>query len=116
MRIRAGFVTESTFELFFGAKFSIRTISSLRRQLPRKGSRGCLNGLANAIDEPLDHGGIFTFGHDADQGLGARLADEQPPLPFELGLGSGDALPDAVGLERLGPAVEADVLEQLRQR
>ena len=38
------------------------------------------------------------------------------PRPFELGFGGGDALAHAVGLERLGAAVEADVLEQLGQR
>ena len=65
---------------------------------------------------PLDQRRIVALGHHPDQRLGARLADDQAAAALELGFGGGDALAHAVGLERLGAAVEADVLEQLRQR
>src|SRR5690348_5605168 len=116
MRIRAGFVTESAFEPLFGAKFSIRTILSLRRQLPKKRSRGGLNGLANVVNDPFDHGGVLPLGHDADQRLSARFADQQPALALQLSLGGRDTFPDAVGLQRLAAAIEADILQQLRKR
>ena len=85
-------------------------------QLRRKCSRGALNGLANVVDQTLDQRRVVALGHHPDQRLGARLADDQAPAALELGFGGGDALAHAVGFERLGAAVEADVLEQLRQR
>jgi len=81
----------------------------------RKGSRRRLDRLANVIDHPLHQRRIVAFGHDPDQRLGARFADHETPLALELGFGGGDPLADAVNLER-SAAVEADVLQQLRQR
>src|SRR5438105_1706558 len=116
MRMRAGVVTESAFDPLTGVKFSMRTIMSCDRQLPTKCSRRRLHGLANVVDEALDERGVVALGHHPDQRLGTRFADDETAPAFELGLGGGDALLHAVGLERLGPTVEADVLQQLRQR
>src|SRR5947208_7129803 len=115
MRIRAGFVTESAFDPFPGAKFSMRTTESFGRQLRTKRSRRRLNGLANVVDQALHESSVVTFGHHADQGLGARFADYQASAAFELGLGGGDASLDAVRLQRLGAAVETHVLQKLRE-
>ena len=75
-----------------------------------------MNGLANVVDHPLHQSRIVALGHDPDQRLGARFADDEPPPALELRLRRGDALPDAVGLERFAGAVEANVLQKLRQR
>src|SRR5881392_2453910 len=115
MRIRAGFVTESAFDPFPGAKFSMRTIESFGRQLRTKRSRGRLNSLADVVDHALDEGRIIAFGHHADQWLGARFADHETSPALELGLRRRNALAHAVRLQRLGTAVEAHVLQQLRQ-
>src|SRR4051794_30394186 len=117
MRIRAVDVTLLAFDPLFAAKFSMCTATSLGPQLPRKSSRsGGLHSLANIVDEALDQLRIVAFGHDPDKRLGAGFANDEPPAPLELGFGGGDALPDAVGLERLGTAVEAHILQQLRKR
>src|SRR4051812_13369420 len=113
IRIRAGIVTDPTSAPPRAAKLSMRTATAFRSQMRRNGSRRRLDGLANVVDEALDQSRIVAFGHHPDQGFGARLADDQPAAALELGLRCGDALADAVGLERLGAAVEADVLEQL---
>src|SRR5256885_1369091 len=115
MRIRAGFVTESAFDPLPGAKFSMRTIMSFERQLPTKRSRGRLNRLANVVDDAPHERRIVTLGHHPDQGFGARFADDETSAALELGLGGGDSLTNAVRFER-GTAIEAHVLEQLRQR
>src|SRR5579884_514788 len=115
MRMRAGFVIDAALLPLLGAKFSMCTDKSFGEQIPRKGSRRRLNCLANIVDDPLHEGRIISFGHDANQGLGARLADDQTPPALELGLGRGDAFAHAVDLERRTP-VEPHVLEQLRKR
>ena len=56
-------------------------------------SRRRLHRLADVVDQPLDQRRVVAFGHDPDQRLGARLADDQPAVALELGLGGGDALP-----------------------
>src|SRR3569623_477525 len=111
MRIRAVGVTLPAFDPLPGAKFSMCTMSRLARQIPRNRSCRRLNGLADVVYQPLDERRIVDFGHDADQRLGARLADYQPATPFEFGFRGGDSLPDAVGLQGLRAAVEADILE-----
>src|SRR3954469_17507529 len=85
MRIRAVDVTLLAFDPRFAAKFSMCTRSSLGRQIPRNGSRRRLDRLADAIDHALDHGHVLAFGHHPDNGLGARLADDEASLPFEFG-------------------------------
>src|SRR5690242_19213092 len=114
MRIRAVGVTLPAFDPFLGAKLSMCTTSWLGWQIPRKGSRRCLNRLANLIDHALDQCSVVALSHHADQGLGARLPDHQAASPLQLRFGRGNPLPHAVGLERLDPAVEAHVLEELR--
>src|SRR3954453_4759383 len=99
-RMRAGFVTESTFDPLPGVKFSMRTIMSCDRQLPTKCSRRRLHGLANVVDHALDEGRIVAFGHHPDQRLGARFADHEAPAALQFRLGGGDALSHSVGLER----------------
>ena len=37
--------------------------------------------------------GVVALGHHPDQRLGARLADDQPAVALELGLGRGDRAP-----------------------
>src|SRR5256885_6726222 len=96
MRIRAGFVTESAFDPLPGAKFSMRTIMSFERQLPTKRSRGRLDRLTNVVDDALHKRRIVAFGHDPDQGLGARFADDKASSALEFSLGGGDSLSDAV--------------------
>src|SRR5206468_12145182 len=111
IRIRAARLTAAAFVPLVGPKLSMCTPMSLRRQIPTKRSRGGLHRLANVIDQPLDERRVVALGHDPNQRLGARFADDQPPLSFEFGLGGGNVLPDAVAFERLAAAVEADVLE-----
>src|SRR4051794_3125952 len=101
MRIRAVDVTLLAFDPRFAAKFSMCTRSSLGRQIPRNGSRGRLDRLANVVDQAPNHFGILAFGHDPDQRLGTRLADEEAAPPFELGLGCSNAFPHTIGFERL---------------
>src|SRR4051812_10289412 len=110
MRMRAGFVTEPAFDLLPAAKFSMRTVTSCERQLPRKCSRGRLDRLADFVDDALDEGHIVAFGHHPDQRFGARFADNKTAAARELGLGGGDPLTHAVGFERFGATVEAHVL------
>src|SRR5438270_10761133 len=105
IKIRAVGVTLPAFDPLAGAKLSMCTALSLGRQIPRKGSHRRLNGLANVLDKPPDERRVVAFGHHADQGLGARLADDQPSAALELGFGGGDALPDDVVLEGLGTPV-----------
>src|SRR5437773_4807075 len=100
MSMRAGFVTESTFDPLPGVKFSMRTIMSCDRQLPRKCSRGRLDGLANVVDHTLDERGIVALGHHPDQRLGARFADHEASAALQLGLGGGDSFADAVCIQR----------------
>src|SRR4051812_27655641 len=116
MRIRAVDVIPRVFDPLPGAKLSMCTGSSLGPQIPTKGSRGGPNGLANVVDYPFHQCRVVAFGHHPDQRLGARLADDEAAPTGELGLGGGDALAHAIGLERLGSAVEADVLQQLWKR
>src|SRR3954454_2487954 len=116
MRIRAVEFIDTAFVPLVGAKFSMRTRSSLRPQLPRKRSRDGPDGLANVVHEPLYERAIVAFGHHPDQRLGTRFADHEAAAALKLGFRRGDSLPDAVGLERLRPAVETHVLEQLRKR
>src|SRR5579864_7106438 len=94
----------------------MRTDLSLRRQLPRKCSRDGPNRLANVVNDPFDEGRIVSLCHHSNERFSSRLADDEPATPLELSLGSCDSLPHAIGLERLGAAVEPDVLEQLRKR
>ena len=101
MRIPAGFVTESAFDPFPGAKFSMRTIKSFGPQLRTKRSRRRLHGLANVIDHALHEGRVVAFGHHADQGSVPDLRITSRPRPSQLGLGRGDAFLNAVGLQRL---------------
>src|SRR5438874_2936948 len=105
MRIRAVDVTLLAFDPRFAAKFSMCTATSLGRQSPRKCSRDRLDRLADIVDDALNHGHVLGFGHDPDHRLGPRLANEQAALTLKLALGGGDAFPDAVGLQRLAPAV-----------
>src|SRR5258708_35249599 len=116
IKIRAVGVTLRAFDPLAGAKLSMCTALSLGRKIPRKGSHRGLNRLANVIHQALDQRRVVALGHHADQGLGSRLADDEPAAPLELGFGGCDALPDAVVLERLGAAVEADVLQHLWPR
>src|SRR4051794_28741683 len=116
IRIRAVDVIPRVFDPPPGAKFSMCTASSLGRQIRKKGSRGGPDGLANIVDHPLDHYRIVALGHDSDQRFGSRLADHQAAFAFKFGLGRGNPLADAVRLERLAAAVEADVLQYLRYR
>src|SRR6185503_8966952 len=116
MRTRAVEVIETTLGPLRGAKFSMRTELSFRGQLPRNGSRGGPDGLANVVHDPFHEGRIVAFGHDPNEGFGARFADHEPSAALKLGLGCSDSLPDNVGYQRLGAAVEADVLEYLRKR
>src|SRR5689334_2636309 len=116
IRTRAVAVIGSAFVPLPGAKFSMCTALSFGGQIRTKRSRRGLNRLADVVDDALDECWIVALGHDPDQGLGARFADDEPALAFELRLGGGDPSPHAVGFERFGRAVEADVLEQLRQR
>src|SRR3982750_1700003 len=95
MRIRAVDVTLLAFDPRFAAKFSMCTRSSLGRQIPRNGSRGRLDRLANVVDDTLDDGHVLAFRHHPDDRLRTRLADEEAALPFELGLGCGNAFSDA---------------------
>ena len=92
------------------------TTTAFGRQIPRKCSRGRLHGLANVVDDPLDQRRIIALGHHPDQRLGAGFANDEATLAFQLGFSGGDALANAVGLERLAAAIEADVLEQLGKR
>src|SRR5690348_18320988 len=115
MRMRAGFVTESVLLPLLGAKFSMRTKSSLGRQIPRKRSRGRLDRLANIIDDTLHERRVVTLGHHPNQRLGPRLANHQTALALELRLGRRNAFPDTVHLQRRA-AVEPHVLEELWQR
>src|SRR5690348_14478580 len=92
IRIRAVDVILRVFDPVPGAKLSMCTGLGLGRQIPRKGSRGRPHRLANIVDEALDKRAIVALGHDADQRLGARLADHEPPAALELGLGGGNAL------------------------
>src|SRR3954447_17998819 len=116
IRIRAMPLIDSALDPVRGAKFSMCTMKAFARQTPRKCSRGRLDRLADVIDQPRDQRWIVAFRHHPDQGLGARLADDQPAAALKLGCGGGDSLAHAVGLERLGAAVEPDVLEKLRER
>src|SRR6185369_8616733 len=116
MRIRATGVIDAASPVLRGAKFSMRTGKSLRPQIPRFGSRGGLNGLADIVDQALDELGVVALGHHTDQRLRARLADDEAAPPFQLGFRGSDAFPDAVRFERFCAAVEAHVLQELRQR
>src|SRR5690349_21187490 len=98
IRIRAVDVIPRVFEPVPGAKLSMCTLPSVSRQVRTKGSRRGFHGLADVVDEAFDQCRIVAFGHDTDQGLGARLANDQATAAFELRLGSSDALADAVGL------------------
>src|SRR3954451_4510370 len=103
MRIRAVDVTLLAFDPLCAAKFSMCTATSLGPQLPRKCSRsGGLHGLADIVDEALDQLRIVALGHDPDQRLGAGLADNEATPTLELGFGVSNALPHAIGFERLG--------------
>src|SRR6185312_3216331 len=116
IRIRAVGVTLRAFDPFCGAKLSMCTKSSLARQIPRIGSRRRLDGLADVVDHLRYEVRIVAFGHHPAQRLGARFADHEAAAAFELRLRRGDALPHAVGLERLRAAVEVNVLQKLRKR
>src|SRR4051794_28259803 len=98
MRMRAGFVTEPVLLSLPGAKLSMCTISSLVRQIPRKGSRRGLNGLANVVDDALHHCGIVSLRHHPNQGFGAGFADDEAAPALQLGFGGGDAPANAVGV------------------
>src|SRR4051794_5278193 len=102
IKIRAVGVTLPAFDPCRGAKLSMCTASSLGRQIQRKRSRSRPNGLANIVDQPLDESRIVTLGHDPDQRLGPRLADDEPSMALELGFGGGDPLPHDVAFKRLG--------------
>src|SRR3546814_11110001 len=56
---------------------------------------------------------IVAFGHDADDGFGARGADDEAAGAVQFGLGGGDRILHAGVVERLA-TLEADVLQQLR--
>src|SRR5262245_21283084 len=99
-----------------GTKLSMRTGTSSGPQLRTKGSRRALHRLANVVDQAFHERFIVAFGHDADQRLGAGLADDETTATFEFGLGGCNPLAHFVGLERSSAAVEAHVLEQLRHR
>src|SRR6478609_3602316 len=116
IRMRAVEVIARTFVPELGAKFSMCTAMSCARQMPRNSSRGGLDRRADVIDEPLNLLLVLAFGHHPDQWLGTGLADDQPALAFPFRLGGGDALADAVRLQRLGTAVEANVLQELGHR
>src|SRR3546814_18138563 len=51
--------------------------------------------------------------HDADDGFGARGADDEAAGAVQFGLGGGDRILHAGVVERLA-TLEADVLQQLR--
>src|SRR5262245_15518295 len=110
MRMRAVEVIESAFVPLPGAKFSMRTEMLFHPQIPRNGSRGRLNGLANVVDQSFDDSQVVAFGHHPDQRLRARFADDEPAPALKLSLRRGDALPHTIGFERLAGAVEANVL------
>src|SRR6185369_127982 len=114
IRMRAVEVIEATFVPLPGAKFSMCTTLACDRQIPRKCSRGRLDRLADVVHDTLDQRRVVALGHHPDQRLGARFAYHEAALALKLGLSRGDALPYAIGLERLDTAVEAHVLEQLR--
>src|ERR1041385_4665527 len=115
MRIRAGSVIESALDPLLGAKLSMCTGKWCGGQIPTKGSRRRLHGLANIVDHTLDEGHVLPLGHHPNQRLGARLPDDEPSPALELRLRRRDALANAVHLQR-STAVEADVLEELRKR
>src|SRR5690348_17952292 len=116
MRTRAVEVIETTLGPLRGAKFSMRTELSFRGQLPRNGSRGGPDGLANVVYDPLHQGRIVAFGHHSNKGFGTGFSNNEPSTALELGLGRGDSLPHDIRFERLRPAIEAHVLEQLGER
>src|SRR5690348_1563250 len=116
IRTRAVLANESVLDPLGGTRFSMRTESSFHRQLPRNRSRGGPHSLADVVDDALDERWVVAFGHHADQRLCPRLANDQAAAPLQLGLGGGNALPDAVRLQRLRATVETHVLEQLRKR
>src|SRR4029079_15886222 len=89
IRMRAVAAIERALVPPSGAKFSMRTLLSLRRQIPRKRSRGGPNSLADVVDDAVDHRRIVALRHHPDQRLGARLADDEAAAALELGLGGG---------------------------
>src|SRR3982751_1584652 len=115
MTIRAIEVILFAFEPLPGAKFSMCTIERFGGQIRTKRSRRRLNGLAYVVDDALDERGIITFGHDPDQRLGTRLADDQATPALELRLGRGNPFAYTVRFKRCSFA-EPDVPQQLRQR
>src|SRR5205823_10320774 len=90
IRIRAVDVIPGVFDPLPDAKLSMCTGKSCRRQMRTKGSRGGPHGLADVVHEPLDELGVVAFRHHSDQGLGARLADDESAAPLELGFRGGD--------------------------
>src|SRR5689334_7874477 len=110
IRIRAVDVILRVFDPLAGTKLSMCTALSLGRQIPRKGSRRSLNGLANIVDNAFDQHWIVALRHHSDEGFGARLADHQATPALKLRFGGRDPLPDAVSFQRLAGALEAHVL------
>src|ERR1044072_856422 len=94
----------------------MRTRTSSGPQLRRKGSRDALNRLANIVDKTVYEGFVVALRQHSDQGLGSGFANDQAPATLEFGFGGDNALADPVRLQRSGSAVEADVLEELRDR
>ena len=95
----------------FPRRAKVRNGSEVDKRLLRR----FLHRIANPVDQRFDHRQVVAFGHDADEGFGARLADDEAAAAFELALGIGDRGLDRGSFERLATG-EADVLQKLRDR
>src|SRR6187549_1381439 len=63
---------------------------SARSRGASRGSRRGLHRRADIVDDLFHLPRVVAFGHDADLGLGARLADHQPAAAVELRLALGN--------------------------
>ena len=105
-RMRAGLAFIAALRAPCGSEIIHAHGTWFRVQLRTKGSRRALHSLANVVDQAFDQLWIVAFGHDADQRLGARLADDEPAATLQFGLGCGDPPEDAVGLQRRSPPLK----------